>query len=224
MEILKHTAQNIGERRALIPATIHPLKSTQFPMGFYTVQAANLVGFKGQPGHPGMAKLLEAVAAQLKRRPIAPAQRSPTRRPPMALIAAAAAFAVVLGGAGIWVASGGLHQLRTTIPEVVPSPPPPSAVEETLAALEGRWTRSGQSCAQGTMITREGYQLVFTAPDSTFQYEVGEVTDGGIVRTVVLGPEDFAGDVYSFTRTGDQLTVTLVKQPPEVNVWTRCVD
>jgi hypothetical protein len=56
-------AEKIGK---LIPVLIDPLTPDQFPMGLYSVQAANLVDWAGEHSNSGWAKLRAEVEAKIK--------------------------------------------------------------------------------------------------------------------------------------------------------------
>jgi hypothetical protein len=64
-----HEAAIALENHKLVPAVIDVLHPEDFPLGCYTIQAANLRGFHGGP-HPGMMTLLDAIGAKIGRRPI----------------------------------------------------------------------------------------------------------------------------------------------------------
>jgi len=233
-----HEATIAAERGALIPAVIAPLKPEQFPMGFYTVQAADLTSFRGQAGHEGMARLIAAVHERLGR-PAAEAQpgTAKAKSGPPALLVGFAIGGVALIGAAYGViqmqprqADSQSQQPELPATTTLEAPPTPAsgisvgAELEFLMALEGRWNWQGLACDKGPKVTLDNGDLIFTTPDTRFVHEVGEVTREGVVNTIVKEPAAFEGDVYTLSRSGDALTVTLLKTPPEVNVWTRCGD
>lgn len=231
-----HEATIAAERGNLIPAVITPLKPEQFPMGTYTVQAADLSDFRGQAGHPGMARLIAAVRERLGRPAPTPAPQASadaSGKKTLTLILAAVAGLAVAGA----VLIGGSQLIMQNAPQpqaesVAEEPPADAPAEasgisagaevETLMNLEGRWNWDGLACEKGPKVTLDNGNLIFETPDSRFVHEVGEVTRDGVVNTIVVEPAEFKGDVYTLQRSGDELTVTLVKEPPEVNIWTRC--
>lgn len=228
-----HEATIAAERGVLIPAVISPLKPEQFPMGFYTVQGADLTDYRGQAGHPGMAKLIAGVRDALGRpAPATPAIPSATPSGKTSLtIIVSALLGLVVGGAALIGGSQWIMQNfappQAGVEEAAAAVDAPAAdqldpASAAVAALEGRWNWEGLACEQGPHITREGDTLVFETPDSRFVHEVGEIGADDLVNTIVLAPAEFMGDAYTLQRSGDQLTVTLVQETPEVNVWTRC--
>ena len=67
---VRHEATVAEASRKLIPALIDPLTASQFPMGLYSVQAANLVGWSGHDDNAEWRKLLREVELRIK--PYAP--------------------------------------------------------------------------------------------------------------------------------------------------------
>lgn len=94
-EWVKNEAASAAERGVLVPALIHPIK---VPLEFRRRQTADLVGFKGDPTHPGFEALCQGIAAVLGGAP--PPQPNPRRRSPSTrekLKATAVGLSIILG-------------------------------------------------------------------------------------------------------------------------------
>lgn len=63
---VREEAQDGLERKVLVPAKIEPGKS---PIGFRTIQAADLIGWKGDQNHPGITQLIEDITVVLGKPP-----------------------------------------------------------------------------------------------------------------------------------------------------------
>lgn len=209
-----HEATIAVERRMLIPAIVEDLKSTDFPMGFYTVQAADLRGYRGQAGHEGMTRLIAAVAA-LVGRGAAPGAKVKPRRggPPWALI----------GGAGAVVAAavGAVLYFDPFSSSAATEDAPAAETMDPVAAVLGRWRWDGIACGQGPEATRDGDLLAFAMVDTpTFKHAV-ESVEGDTVHTIVVEPEDFRGTQYALTRSGDTLEVKTTADG-NIDTWEAC--
>lgn len=217
-----HEATIAHQRGRLVPAVIEGLRPEEFPMGFYTVQGADLRGFNGG-NHPGMAKLAAAVRARINGETLETPQgvrggggrRLPTFAP------AALAAALVVGALG-YIAWQGQNSSQFAGKAVASATNSSSAASSPYVALLGRWTWTGQACEDGPLVTAENDRLVFSTQGSRFIHDVVETTSVGVVRTIVAEPAGFAGDVYELTPKGDSLTVALLGDKAEVNIWTRC--
>ena len=106
-------------------------------------------------------------------------------------------------------------------PKPMPASHPHPGASETVATLiVGRWTWSGQACAQGPRISSEGGNLIFSTPSTRFVHRI--LSDGqSSLRTRVLTPPEHAGDVYSFRIDGATLRV-FEEATKETNFWSLC--
>ena len=62
---VRHEAARAAELSRLIPIQLDPLKSEQFPMGHYTIQAANLSGWQGDVRSAAWIRALTAVETKV---------------------------------------------------------------------------------------------------------------------------------------------------------------
>jgi hypothetical protein len=185
------------------------------------VQAADLRGFTGQPGHPGMARLLTAVESRLGKRkggsgPImadrTPSHRpvnQPARRPPWPLIA---------GGAGVALAALALAFFMGAFDGGKSNDAAPT---DPVEAVIGRWRWEGLACGAGPEVQRAGELLTFTMTDTpTFTHAVEKV-EGNSLHTIVVEPEAFRGTQYTLTRNANILEVTAAADG-KVDLWELC--
>src|SRR5262249_19174689 len=63
---VRHEAAIARHQGKLVPVLLDPLSVEQFPMGLYSQQAANLVGWAGDAEHPEWRKLRREVEAKLR--------------------------------------------------------------------------------------------------------------------------------------------------------------
>jgi TIR domain len=99
---VRHEALVARKAKKLLPAMIDVIEAEDLPMGLYMVQTINLVDWRSADSK-GIAKLVEAIEAQLGRKPTAKAATatpassgpSPKTQTTLALIAIAAVVAVV---------------------------------------------------------------------------------------------------------------------------------
>lgn len=240
-----HEATIALERGALVPVLIEDMSSTDYPMGFYTTQAADLRGFCGDD-MPGLRALVAAIGERLGR---PTPHRSKVSLPaPITKLAQAEAKAATAHKAG-WMFWGAalagflvagalivvgtnafLAQVRKPAPPGQTAPIAPLLPEgvgvspatelEGIDKLVGRWDW-GRGCTDPSVVKLEDGRLTFTTKESVFVHDVGVATLAG-VDTTVISPQAFAGAVYRFTRDGDALTVIQVSPARDANTWVRC--
>lgn len=243
-----HEATIALEKGEIIPAMIESLRPEEFPMGFFTVQAVDLVGFSGTSAHPGFQKLVAALTERLGQTPrpaaaaasasgsasgraSAPAAAASSAAPksnlPL-LVGVAVALALMVGGAFLAApylsgSSGPTDGAETTAPPAAeaPSNDAPSIAEVASDLLTGDWTWSAD-CTKPTTVryTSEGGEaIIFQTPGApAFKHTVLSV-EGSVIKTRVEEPESSAGDEYVLTRSGEDLEL---KTGAEVNHWTLC--
>jgi tetratricopeptide (TPR) repeat protein len=98
-EWVKNEAAAAAERGVLVPAFIDPI---QAPLEFRRRQTADLVGFKGDPAHPGFASLCRGIAAALGGAAppqVQPLPNTPSQRRGKVWAPAAAVVIAIIGGA-----------------------------------------------------------------------------------------------------------------------------
>jgi hypothetical protein len=66
---VQHEAAIAVEGNKLIPVQIEPMRSIDFPMGFYTIQAPKLHDWTGADSHAGYASMIRAVRAMMAATP-----------------------------------------------------------------------------------------------------------------------------------------------------------
>ena len=128
-------AEEARERGLMVPALIEAVEP---PLGFRRIQAADLVAWKGDDGHPGLQRLLVDIrnllgATPAVARPVAAgAAASATRSRRcmrFGLVAAVIGCAVVVAAVGLWRFAGG-----------PPTQPLPAA--SAGGWIDGRWLGS----------------------------------------------------------------------------------
>lgn len=226
-----HEATIALEKGVLIPALIEDLKASDFPMGFYTTQGADLRNL-GFTAHEGMDKLTAAVIERVRGsgagfvRGEATVNVQKKRGGNLVRnIAIGAAAVVALGIGALMFGGGGSTTTVVTEPAVDPNAPAASGISvgaelEVIDSVVGQWDWGG-GCGDPSVVTAADGRLTFTTSGSRFVHEIGLVTMQA-VETVVLEPQEFSGDVYRLTRAGQQLSVEQVSPKQETNTWTRC--
>lgn len=216
-----HEATIAMERQALVPALVEDLEASDFPMGFYTTQGADLRGYRGG-AHPQMTRPIEAVGSRVGRRaaPVGAAmsdaekarrldaiqaqvQRTSGALRKVLLWVGVPVGALVLGlfAYATWEQMNGPEVTVTDMPSSeTPGAPAPAAAgtKDALARMLGHWKWDAIACAAGPHVTMEGDRLVYTTSDTRFVHEVTGV-EGNVVKTKVLEPADFAGVQYELS-------------------------
>lgn len=233
-----HEATISIEAGKLIPVVIEPLKASDFPMGFYTVQSVSLAGFKGGD-HPGMDKLMAAVQAKIGKRGGLPnigaamtgtlghfskkdvVEAPKPKRWPFAIGLAALALA------GSYAAFRFLPVERSApaAPSAARAPvAPPAAMPATAAEdLVGDWSWSGIACEQGPHVALDpnGEVLTFTMPGTPTYVHAIDRADATGVHTTVIEPDDQKDQDYTLRRDGAALFVKN-DTTGKVDQWETC--
>lgn len=147
---VRDEAQSGSNRHVLVPAL---LDGGEPPLGFRSMQTADLSGWVGEADHPGAEQLFAAVRALTGKPtgdgtihpppPVTPSPPTPPRRPgfPKVWLAAAAAALLAVGGALFWF-SGGLADCGTGSGTVYIQYPA-SVSRQTAEALRGALNAAG---------------------------------------------------------------------------------
>lgn len=118
---VREEAQEGLDRDILVPARI---ETVRLPIGFRTVQTADLSDWKGKPAHPGFMQLVEDIRAVLgeasPQTPV-PGPQAKKRRPYLALLALFGVITAV--GLGYALLKLRDYEWRSPIPASVSEPP-----------------------------------------------------------------------------------------------------
>ena len=127
-------AEEARERGLLIPALIEAIEP---PLGFRRIQAADLVGWDGDPEHPGLQRLLADIAGLLGATPASPPTAVVTPGEPAATKVSRRRMLFGLGAAVILGVAAVLGWRLAGRPASTPISTPPAG-----AWIDGRWRGS----------------------------------------------------------------------------------
>lgn len=199
---VRHEAMIALDAKKLVPAIIEALKPADFPMGLYLVQSVQLGDWRNAGG-PGMTRLVAEVAARLGARGARPAvtdlpRPEPQRAPNLTGVLAAVAVLAALGAGGWYFSTQGKSGDAAVATEATVRARPTDVPRTFAGRITGHWRWSdSMACAAGTLIAREGDNLIFTSPDSRFVHAI-ESDKIASTQTRVTEPEFALGEQYEF--------------------------
>jgi hypothetical protein len=254
---VRHEALVARKAKKLLPAMIDSIEAEDLPMGLYVVQATNMTDWRNADS-AGLAQLVAEVESRVGRRTPGAIQAprvQPQRKINWVGVAVGVVLVAAATGLTQWIYSpkpspvspglaslpcaNGLPRISGTgeCPTIGPAfdptrvltAPAESASNATFsAAVVGRWNWDGLACDDGSTVSLEDGQLIFTAGDSRYVHRIESETDNEI-RTRVLEPEAAAGQEYRLTpeyvATAEPRNFNLVVEETMAgtrDVWSPC--
>lgn len=128
----------------------------------------------------------------------------------------AARFMMLAAAAGV-IAAGAWAYLNYAQRRQAPADP----LVQAAAMLNGDWRYANLVCGEGPRIAVDGDALAVTMQDApTFRHAI-ESANAEEVRTLVVEPEQFRGEAYSYRREGHTLTLTSLSDG-RTDTWEKC--